>query len=104
VPAVVSREGYRIVQEALTNAIRHAGRVPVSLRLGVAERTLEIDLTNPVGDGAAGTGDGAAGRGGRGLNGMRERVALLGGRMTAGPDGGLWRVAVRLPTGGRGRP
>jgi signal transduction histidine kinase len=105
VPAVVSREGYRIVQEALTNAIRHAGRMPVSLRLGVADRTLEIDLTNPVGDGAAGAVDGAAGRGGgRGLHGMRERVALLGGRMTAGLDGGLWRVAVRLPTGGRGRP
>jgi signal transduction histidine kinase len=105
VPAVVSREGYRIVQEGLTNAIRHAGRVPVSLRLGVADRTLEIDLTNPVGGGAAGAGDGATGRGGgRGLHGMRERVALLGGRMTAGRNGGLWRVAVRLPTGGRGRP
>jgi signal transduction histidine kinase len=104
VPAVVSREGYRIVQEGLTNAIRHAGRVPVSLWLGVADRVLEIDLANPVGDRAAGAGDGAAGRGGgRGLHGMRERVALLGGRMTAGPDGGLWRVAVRLPTG-RGRP
>jgi signal transduction histidine kinase len=105
VPAVVSREGYRIVQEGLTNVIRHAGRVPVSLRLGVADRTLEIDLTNPVGGAAARADAGTADRGGgRGLHGMRERVALLGGRMTAGLDGGRWRVAVRLPTGGRGRP
>jgi signal transduction histidine kinase len=105
VPAVVSREGYRIVQEGLTNVIRHAGRVPVSLRLGVADRTLEIDLTTPVGGAAARADAGTADRGGgRGLHGMRERVALLGGRMTAGLDGGRWRVAVRLPTGGRGRP
>jgi signal transduction histidine kinase len=96
VPAAVSREGYRIVQEGLTNAARHAGRVPVSLRLAVAGGTLEIDLANPAPDGAAGR------QGGRGLPGMRERVALLGGRMTAGRDGGVWRVAVRLPTGARG--
>ena len=95
VPAAVSREGYRIVQEGLTNAARHAGRVPVSLRLAVADRTLEIDLTNPLRPGVAGSG------GGRGLDGMRERVALLGGRMTAGADGAVWRVAVRLPIGRR---
>jgi signal transduction histidine kinase len=94
-PAALSREGYRIVQEGLTNAVRHGGRAPVSLRLAVSDRALDIDLVNPLRDGAAGTG------GGRGLDGMRERVALLGGRMTAGEDGGAWRVAVRLPTGGR---
>jgi signal transduction histidine kinase len=92
-PAAVSREGYRIVQEGLTNAVRHAGRVPVSLRVVVADRALEIELTNPLRNGEAERG------GGRGLDGMRERVALLGGRMTAGGDGGVWRVAVRLPTG-----
>jgi signal transduction histidine kinase len=96
VPAAVSREGYRIVQEGLTNAVRHGGWAPVSLRLAVAGRTLEIDLTNPLRAGAAGTPGG-----GRGLDGMRERVALLGGRMTAGADGAEWRVAVRLPTGRR---
>jgi signal transduction histidine kinase len=95
VPAAVSREGYRIVQEGLTNAVRHGGWAPVSLRLQVSDRTLEIDVTNPLRDGPAASG------GGRGLDGMRERVALLGGRMTAGEDGGVWRVAVRLPTGGR---
>jgi signal transduction histidine kinase len=96
-PAPVSREGYRIVQEGLTNAARHAGRVPVSLRVAVSKRGLDIDLTNPVD--ASSTG--ADGGGGRGLDGMRERVALLGGRMTAGTEGGAWRVAVRLPAGGR---
>jgi signal transduction histidine kinase len=95
-PAAVSREGYRIVQEGLTNAVRHGGWAPVSLRLAVAGRTLEIELTNPLRPGAPGGG-------GRGLDGMRERVDLLGGRMTAGADGAVWRVAVRLPTG-RGRP
>jgi signal transduction histidine kinase len=95
VPAAVSREGYRIVQEGLTNAVRHGGWAPVSLRLAVSGRTLEIDLANPLRADAGGTG------GGRGLDGMRERVALLGGRMTAGADGAVWRVAVRLPTGRR---
>jgi signal transduction histidine kinase len=95
VPAVVSREGYRIVQEGLTNAARHGGGRPVALRLAVSGGALAIELTNPV---AASTVDGTGG--GRGLAGMRERVALLGGDMSAGRDDGVWRVTVRLPTGG----
>ncbi|MGN9911446.1 sensor histidine kinase [Phytohabitans sp. LJ34] len=91
-PAVISREGYRIVQEGLTNAARHAGGQPVALRVAVAGETLAIELTNPVADGATAGG-------GRGLAGMRERVTLLGGDMTAGRDGGVWRIAVRLPSG-----
>ncbi|WP_345540109.1 sensor histidine kinase [Phytohabitans rumicis] len=103
VPAAVSREGYRIVQEGLTNAARHAGRVPVTLRVAAANGTLDIDVANPLlapkgqpytrlgGHTAALLGTG------RGLAGMRERVTLLGGRMTAGPEGGSWRVVVRLP-------
>jgi signal transduction histidine kinase len=92
VPAAVSREGYRIVQEGLTNAARHARGRPVALRVAVSGGTLAIELTNPVGAGAPAGG-------GRGLAGMRERVALLGGEMTAGREEGLWRVAVRLPAG-----
>ncbi len=89
-PAAVSREGYRIVQEGLTNAARHGAGGPVTLRVGVAADALSIELVNAH--------DGGGGRdGGRGLAGMRERVALLGGRLTAGPDGDRWRVAVRLP-------
>jgi signal transduction histidine kinase len=100
-PAAVSREGYRIVQEGLTNAARHAGRAPVTLRIDVPDGVLDIDLVNAV------TGGGAAarpGRGGRGLPGMRERVTLLGGRMTAGRDGEVWRVAVKLPVTDDGVP
>jgi signal transduction histidine kinase len=93
VARAVSREGYRIVQEGLTNAARHAGGHPVALRVAVADGALVIELANPVGAAAPGGG-------GRGLAGMRERVALLGGEMTAGPEDGRWRVAVRLPTGG----
>jgi signal transduction histidine kinase len=92
----VSREGYRIVQEGLTNVVRHAGRVAASLRIGLADGTLHIDLANerPLSGSAAPSG------GGRGLAGMRERVDLLGGTMTAGPDGARWRVTVNLPIGG----
>jgi signal transduction histidine kinase len=99
VPAVVSREGYRIVQEGLTNAARHAGRVPVRLRMAVADGVLEIDLTNPVTKRVT-----TGGHAGRGLDGMRERVGLLGGRLSVGEADGLWRVAVRLPLNSPVRP
>ncbi|MEU2613372.1 histidine kinase [Micromonospora sp. NPDC007271] len=103
-PAAVSREGYRIVQEGLTNAARH-GRGPVTVRVDVPAqaavpgpgatrescRGLEIELVNGL-RGATGPGPG-----GRGLDGMRERVLLLGGRLTAGPEGERWRVRASLP-------
>jgi len=98
-PAAVSREGYRIVQEGLTNAVRHAGRVPVAVRIAVTDRVLGIEVANPV----AAAGPQAEVRAGRGLTGIRERVALLGGRVTAGRDGGQWRVAVQLPLEKGGR-
>ncbi|MEV2241251.1 histidine kinase [Micromonospora sp. NPDC049891] len=98
-PSAVSREGYRIVQEGLTNAARH-GRGPVTLRVDASPDGLEIELVNAMTqrepDGAAVPG------GGRGLVGMRERVLLLGGRITAGADGERWRVRVRLPIGADG--
>ncbi|MET8836381.1 histidine kinase [Micromonospora sp. NPDC004540] len=89
-PAVVSREGYRIVQEGLTNAARH-GRGPVRLRVAVPDGCLEIELVNGL------RGTTGPGGGGRGLDGMRERVLLLGGRLTAGPEGDRWRVRAVLP-------
>ncbi|MFF4237075.1 sensor histidine kinase [Actinomadura geliboluensis] len=94
VPAAVSREAYRIVQEGLTNALRHAGKVPVRLRLGIAGERLEVEMSNPLG---AARGDGADHGGGRGLAGVRERVTVLRGDMAAGADGDAWRFRVSLP-------
>ncbi|MGN9779262.1 sensor histidine kinase [Micromonospora sp. H33] len=91
-PAVVSREGYRIVQEGLTNAARY-GRGPVTVRLDVGPDALELELVNALGR----VRRSDLGRGGRGLDGMRERVLLLGGRLTAGPDADRWRIRARLP-------
>lgn len=98
---VVSREAYRIVQEGLSNALRHAGPVPVRLHLRVAEGELVIRLENPV-TGPAGGSPAAAPRtgGGRGLRGIAERARLLGGEATAAADDGVWRLTVRLPPGG----
>ncbi len=94
VPAAVSREAYRIVQEGLTNALRHAGKVPVRLRLGVAGDRLEMEMSNPLG---APGGEASRHGGGRGLDGIRERVTVLRGEMSAGPEEGGWRIHVSLP-------
>ncbi len=93
-PPAVSREAYRIVQEGLTNVLRHAGKVPAVLRLVAADDGLELELSNPV---AGPAGRAPRSGGGHGLSGMRERVTVLRGRMTAGADGGRWRVSVRIP-------
>jgi signal transduction histidine kinase len=94
-PRDVSRFAYRIVQEALTNVLKHAGAVPAEVRIHRTAGTLEIEVTD-AGSGlpveAAGLG------GGRGLVGVQERVALLGGSVEAGPrPGGGFRVWARLP-------
>ncbi|MBL1097221.1 histidine kinase [Streptomyces sp. 205] len=95
VPPVVSREAYRIVQEGLSNALRHAGPVPVRLRVGEdgQRKELEISMENPV----SGTARGHRTGGGRGLRGIAERTALLRGVCDWGPDGSVWRLTVRLP-------
>ncbi|MER6152280.1 sensor histidine kinase [Streptomyces hirsutus] len=93
VPGPVSREGYRILQESLTNALRHAGPVPVRTRVCVADGTLLLEIRNPLAEGVSGPGRGS------GLRGIRERAALLGGRARTGPDEGDWRVRVELPLG-----
>jgi signal transduction histidine kinase len=87
----VDRAAYRIVQEALTNTARHGdGAAEVVLRYG--EEELELAVTNPLRNG----GPPATG-GGHGLVGMRERAALLGGRLQAGPAGGRFHVRAVLP-------
>ena len=135
VPDHLSREAYRIVQEGLTNVLRHAGAVPVELAVTVetaedaddaartagAERAadtgdaahsagvltrqvtpeealhnveLTVRIVNPLAEGAAA---GAARDGGRGLRGIEERAALLGGSAEWGPQDGSWHLCVRLP-------
>ncbi|WP_432096721.1 sensor histidine kinase [Streptomyces sp. bgisy100] len=99
-PATVSREAYRIIQEGLTNALRHGGQTGLTLRVAVRGGLLEVELTNPVAT-AAGR---PSGRHGHGLTGITERVRLLRGEVTAGPvddpdpsGGGRWRLVARLP-------
>lgn len=91
VPGPVSREGYRILQESLTNVLRHAGSVPVRVRIGVEARALSLEVRNPLTAEIAGPGRGS------GLRGIRERAALLGGLARTGPDDGDWQVHVELP-------
>jgi signal transduction histidine kinase len=102
-PAGVELSAYRIVQEALTNAVRHAGpgRARVLVRYG--ERDLELTVRDEGGGGGAAPAGGPPSRSGQGLVGMRERVSLFGGELHAGPgpDGGF-TVAARLPLGAPG--
>ncbi|MFF8843055.1 sensor histidine kinase [Streptomyces sp. NPDC015127] len=97
VPGPVSREGYRIVQEALTNVLRHAGPVPTRVRIAVADGRLELEVQSALSGTAA---PAVAGSRGSGLRGIRERAALLGGEATTGPHEGRWRVRVGLPLDG----
>ncbi len=95
-PAVVSREAYRIVQEGLTNALRHARGASVTVVVDAVGHELLL-LVEDAGAGATGTPGG-----GRGLVGVRERVRDLRGTVGAGPraDGG-WSLEVRLPVRAR---
>ncbi|MEU0525799.1 sensor histidine kinase [Streptomyces niveus] len=105
VPEPVSREAYRIVQEGLSNALRHGGDAPVTLHVALSTEKLGITMENPLPIIAPVVRPG----GGRGLRGVAERATLLGGHASAGPDGPLWRLSAALPpTVGagvrRGRP
>lgn len=91
VPGPVSREGYRMLQEALTNVLRHADGVPARVRVAVADGRLDLEVRNPLPAAIPGPGRGS------GLRGIRERAALLGGRAHTGPDDGDWQVRVELP-------
>jgi signal transduction histidine kinase len=112
-PAGVDAAAYRIVQEALTNAVRHSGGhvASVRLRYGADDLVIEVDDDGQGGNGGTGSppmrGGIPGGRppgakaspGGTGLAGMGERARALGGTLTAGPrpEGGF-RVLARLPT------
>jgi len=116
VPGAVSLAAYRVVQEALTNVVKHGGSgratVEVSASGGAVLVTVEdyagpaapqatAGIPAPPGGAARPPGELA---GGTGLAGMRERVACLGGEVSAGPAGDHpgWRVRARIPSGGEG--
>ena len=90
-PADIDLSAFRIIQEAVTNVVRHAGTGQCRVLIGQQDGQLSIEVTDSGRGGAvAGTGYGIAG--------MRERAALLGGDFSAGPrPGGGFRVAARLP-------
>jgi signal transduction histidine kinase len=93
-PAGVDLSAYRIVQEALTNTVRHARATRAEVTVRYGSDAVEVDVRD---DGRASPGSAANG-GGHGLAGMRERASLLGGTLEAGPlPGGGYRVHARLP-------
>jgi signal transduction histidine kinase len=95
----IDLSAYRIIQEALTNALKHAGPAQASVTVRYAPHELQLEITDD-GRGAARVRSDSD-RGGRGLIGMKERVAVFGGELSVGPrpEGG-YRVHVRLPIGG----
>ncbi|HEX6867900.1 MAG TPA: histidine kinase [Candidatus Limnocylindrales bacterium] len=93
--AGVELAAYRIVQEALTNALKHARGARARVRIAYGPRAIDISVTD---EGGAGDRDlGQASGGGRGLIGMRERVAMYGGDLEAGPTPTGFRVHAQLP-------
>jgi signal transduction histidine kinase len=101
-PAAADLSAYRIVQEALTNVVRHAGPTHAQVRIGYRPGELDIEVIDDGPRGPRGPNDRAprpiarAG-GGHGLIGMRERAALFGGTLEAGPHAGGFRVRATLP-------
>jgi signal transduction histidine kinase len=91
----VELSAYRIVQEALTNTLKHAAGARARVDVRYEPDTLEVRVADRGGQGGAALG--ALEPGGRGLIGMRERVAMFGGALDAGPSDGGFRVVARLP-------
>jgi signal transduction histidine kinase len=91
IPATAQLTAYRVVQEALTNAIRHVPGAPVTVSVEHHGGRLEVTVTNPAPRTAAPAG------GGEGLRGIVERVAAAGGTATAGWAGGTFTVRARIP-------
>jgi signal transduction histidine kinase len=91
-PPGVDRSAYRIVQEGLTNTLKHAGPAHATVTLRYGDRALELEVLDD------GRGSGDADGSGFGLVGMRERAALYGGELDAGArPGGGYALRARLP-------
>jgi signal transduction histidine kinase len=99
-PPGVDRSAYRIVQEALTNTLKHAGAATAQVRLSFGVYWLIVEVSD------TGRGPGPEpGRLGHGLVGMRERMALYGGTLRTGPrPGGGYRVYAKMPMEQLGAP
>jgi signal transduction histidine kinase len=96
-PVSVGHAGYRIVQEGLTNVLRHSTASRAQVRVGIDDEAVAIEITD---DGQKRPA--AVVSGGHGLRGMRERAAALGGTCEAGTvNGAGWRVRARLPLRGK---
>ncbi|GAA2269885.1 histidine kinase [Glycomyces scopariae] len=99
VPATISQEAYRIVQEGVTNALRHAPGAEIRVHLDITDDHLHVRVSNRS------TGTTGTGARGRGLTGIAERVRLLGGDASAGPEGGTdWTLQATLPLRTTARP
>ena len=97
-PAPVGHAGYRIIQEGLTNVLRHSTARQAGVRVNASDRVVLIEVVDD-GQPSASTNPG----GGHGLAGMQERAAALGGSCEAGPVNGTgWRVRAEIPVGGAG--
>jgi len=97
-PRSIDLSAYRIIQEALTNALKYAGPASAHVAIRYGRDDIDLEITDDGrGVSSGGAGDG---KGGRGLVGMRERAGLFGGELIAGPrpEGGF-RVRARLPLG-----
>ena len=104
IPAPVGHAGYRIVQEGLTNVLRHSTARQARVRVTAGDRALVIEVLDNGQPQAPATVDAAARVAGHGLAGMRERAAALGGSCEAGPaDGAGWQVLAEIPLS-EGRP
>ncbi len=95
-PPGVDLAAFRVVQEALTNVIKHAGKPQTMVSLGYRDGSLEVEVSDD-GRPIAAAGPAVPGAG-RGLLGLRERAELYGGELAAGPrPGGGWLVRARIP-------
>jgi signal transduction histidine kinase len=96
VSAEATLAAYRTAQEALTNARKHSPGQPVTVRLGFEPERLTVDVINPL-PARRIPGPLAGAGAGYGLTGLRERAALAGGTLEAGPHAGNWHVSLRIP-------
>jgi signal transduction histidine kinase len=94
VPAGVELAVYRLVQEALTNVVKHAAGARVVVRIGYGDDVLDVEVADTGGRATTATGTGH----GHGLIGLRERLAVYDVVLQAGPaPGGGWSVHARIP-------